>query len=36
MIFEKSWQAGEIPGFWKKGIVAPIFKKDRNDDPENC
>ncbi|KAK4827178.1 LOW QUALITY PROTEIN: hypothetical protein QYF61_015140, partial [Mycteria americana] len=28
MIFEKSWQSGEAPGDWKKGNIAPIFKKD--------
>ncbi|KFQ40537.1 RNA-directed DNA polymerase from mobile element jockey, partial [Mesitornis unicolor] len=35
MIFEKSWQSGEAPGDWKKGNVAPIFKKGRKKDPEN-
>ena len=23
MIFEKSWQSGEVPGDWKKGNIAP-------------
>ena len=27
MIFEKSWQSGEVPGDWKKGSIVPIFKK---------
>ena len=27
MIFEKSWQSGEVPGDWKKGNIASIFKK---------
>ncbi|KAK4829009.1 LOW QUALITY PROTEIN: hypothetical protein QYF61_001765 [Mycteria americana] len=31
MIFEKSWQSGEVPGDWKKGNIAPIFKKGRKD-----
>ncbi|KAK4814463.1 hypothetical protein QYF61_018981, partial [Mycteria americana] len=35
MIFEKSWQSGEIPGDWKKGSIVPIFKKGRKDDPGN-
>ncbi|KFO76689.1 hypothetical protein N303_13552, partial [Cuculus canorus] len=35
MIFEKSWQSEEVPGDWKKGNVAPIFKKGRKDDPGN-
>ncbi|KAK4828262.1 hypothetical protein QYF61_024869 [Mycteria americana] len=34
MIFEKSWQSGEVTGDWKKGNV-PIFKKGRKDDPGN-
>ncbi|KAK4818197.1 hypothetical protein QYF61_008581 [Mycteria americana] len=35
MIFEKSWQSGEVPGDWKKGNIAPIFKKGRKEDPGN-
>ncbi|KFW67424.1 hypothetical protein AS28_15031, partial [Pygoscelis adeliae] len=35
MIFEKSWQSGEVPGDWKKGSIAPIFKKGRKEDPGN-
>ncbi|KFZ56265.1 hypothetical protein N321_00590, partial [Antrostomus carolinensis] len=35
MVFEKSWQSGEVPGDWKKGNVAPIFKKGRKEDPWN-
>ncbi|KFP13717.1 RNA-directed DNA polymerase from mobile element jockey, partial [Egretta garzetta] len=35
MIFEKSWQSGEVPGDWKKGIIVPIFKKGRKEDPGN-
>ncbi|KFQ66048.1 hypothetical protein N335_11814, partial [Phaethon lepturus] len=35
MIFEKSWQSGEVPGDWKKGNTAPIFKKGSKEDPGN-
>ncbi len=35
MIFEKSWQSGEVPADWKKGNIAPIFKKGRKEDPGN-
>ncbi|KFQ84292.1 hypothetical protein N337_02306, partial [Phoenicopterus ruber ruber] len=35
MIFEKSWQLGEVPGDWKKGNTAPIFKKGRKENPGN-
>ncbi|KFP99768.1 hypothetical protein N330_01323, partial [Leptosomus discolor] len=35
MIFEKSWQSGEVPGDWKKGNIAPIFKKGRKEEPGN-
>jgi len=35
MIFEKSWQSGEVPGDCKKGNIVPIFKKSRKEDPGN-
>ncbi|KFQ68390.1 hypothetical protein N335_07102, partial [Phaethon lepturus] len=35
MIFEKSCQSGEVPGDWKKGNIAPIFKKGSKEDPGN-
>ncbi|KFV55207.1 hypothetical protein N328_07862, partial [Gavia stellata] len=35
MISEKSWQSAEVPGDWKKGNIAPIFKKGRKEDPGN-
>ncbi|KAK4814213.1 hypothetical protein QYF61_012552 [Mycteria americana] len=35
ILFEKSWQSGEVPGDWKKGNIAPIFKKGRKEDPGN-
>ncbi|KFR04750.1 hypothetical protein Y956_16392, partial [Nipponia nippon] len=35
MIFEKPRQSGEVPGDWKMGNIAPIFKKGRKEDPGN-
>ncbi|KFM06953.1 hypothetical protein AS27_08780, partial [Aptenodytes forsteri] len=35
MVFEKSWQSGEVPGDCKKGNIAPIFKKGGEEDPGN-
>ncbi|KFZ54406.1 hypothetical protein N338_13060, partial [Podiceps cristatus] len=35
VIFEKSWQSGEVPGDWKKGNIVPIFKKGRKEDHGN-
>ncbi|KFQ65206.1 hypothetical protein N335_02582, partial [Phaethon lepturus] len=34
-IFEKSWQSSEVPGDWKRGNIAPIFKKGSKEDPGN-
>ena len=35
IIFEKSWQSGEVPGDWKKGISHTLFKKSNKEDPGN-
>jgi len=35
MIFERSWQSGEVPSDWRKRNIVPIFKKGRKEDPGN-
>ena len=35
IIFEKPWLSGEVPGDWKKGNTAPVFKKGRKEDLGN-
>ncbi|KFQ32387.1 hypothetical protein N332_05337, partial [Mesitornis unicolor] len=35
IIFEKSWQSGEVPGDWKRRNITPTFKKGRKEDPGN-
>lgn len=31
VIFEKSWEMGEMPDDWRKGKVAPIYQEGKND-----
>ncbi|KFQ41367.1 RNA-directed DNA polymerase from mobile element jockey, partial [Nestor notabilis] len=35
IIFEKSWQSGELPNDWEKGNIILIFKKGSMGDPGN-
>ncbi|KFV39436.1 hypothetical protein N341_11612, partial [Tyto alba] len=35
IIFENLWQPAEVPADWKRGNIAPIFKKGKEEDPGN-
>ena len=35
MIFQCSWESGEVPVDWKLANVVPIFRKGNTDDPSN-
>ncbi|KFV65939.1 RNA-directed DNA polymerase from mobile element jockey, partial [Dryobates pubescens] len=35
IIFQKSWQSGEVPTDWKRRNIIPIFKKGKKEEPGN-
>ena len=35
ILFNYSVSSGEIPSIWKKGIIVPIYKKGKTNDPKN-
>ena len=35
IIFDKSWETGEVPEDWRKANLTPVFKKGKKEDPGN-
>jgi len=35
IILERSWQSGEVPTYWRRGGITPIFKKGKKEYPGN-
>ncbi|KFP90098.1 Putative 115 kDa protein in type-1 retrotransposable element R1DM, partial [Apaloderma vittatum] len=35
IVFERSWQSGEVPTDWKRATITPIFKKGTKDNSRN-
>ncbi|KFV93053.1 RNA-directed DNA polymerase from mobile element jockey, partial [Fulmarus glacialis] len=35
IIYQRSWEPGEVPAAWKRANAIPIYKKGMREDPEN-
>jgi len=35
IIYQQSWQTGEVPDDWRIASVTPIYKKGWKEDPRN-
>lgn len=35
IIFQRSWESGEVPVNWRLATVIPIFKKGKKEEPGN-
>ncbi|KFP59003.1 RNA-directed DNA polymerase from mobile element jockey, partial [Cathartes aura] len=35
IIYQRSWESGEVPAHWKLASVIPIYKKGVREDPGN-
>jgi len=35
IIYQRSWESGEVPADWKSANVLPIYKKSMRRDPES-
>ena len=35
IIFERTWRTHEVPEYWRKAIVTPVFKKGKKEDLGN-
>ncbi|KFZ49427.1 hypothetical protein N338_00895, partial [Podiceps cristatus] len=35
IIFERSWQSGEVPTDWRRGSITTMFKNGKKEDPGN-
>ncbi|KFW05029.1 RNA-directed DNA polymerase from mobile element jockey, partial [Fulmarus glacialis] len=35
IIFQQSWESGEVPVYWRLANIVPIFNKSKKEDPDN-